>query len=207
MQTPPNTTPTSEKDLDKALRDTFPASDPLSATAHLTATPTSDSLEAGERSADHPGTVTVYRLVDATLKEKPFASNGTKAGRWTSEGVNVVYAALSPATALLEFLAHCDGPPPETAFLAKAQIPRDRISVVHAYPSTWRERPYRREVQQVGDDWSSSHHSLAVQVPSAVCEETCNILINPEHVDSPLIQGVHVTPVAIDSRLRRFAGG
>ena len=197
-------TPTSEKELDKALKDTFPASDPVAATAQLTATPTSDSLGAGEHSADHPGTVTIYRIVDESKKEKPFAANGGSAGRWTSEGNPAVYAALSPATALLEFLVHCEGRPPESAFLAKANIPRNRISVVHAYPSTWRERPYRREVQQVGDAWAASHQSLAAQVPSALCEETCNVLINPEHVDAPLIQGVQVMPVHIDDRLRRF---
>lgn len=205
MQTQPPT-PTSEKELDKALKDTFPASDPLSATAHLTATPTSDSLVAAEHSADHPGTVTLYRIVDEAKREKPFGANGGTAGRWTSEGSTAIYAALSPATALLEFLAHCEGRPPESAFLAKAHIPRDRISVVHAYPSTWRERPYRSEVQQVGDAWWSSHQSLAAQVPSALCEETCNVLINPDHVDAPLIQGVQVTPIHIDDRLRRLAG-
>lgn len=206
MQNQPPIT-TTEKDLDKALKDTFPASDPLSATAHLTATPTSDSLGAGEHSADHPGTVTIYRIVDEANREKPFAATGGSAGRWTSDGAQVVYAAMSPATALLEFLVHCDDTPPETAFLARAQIPRDRISVVHAYPSTWRERPYRREVQQVGDAWSSTHQSLAAQVPSAVCDDTCNILINPAHVDAPLIQGVHVCPIRIDERLRRPARG
>ena len=77
---------------------------------------------------------------------------------------------------------------------------------MHAYPSTWQERPYRSEVQQVGDAWASAHQSLAAQVPSALCEETCNVLINPEHVDAPLIQGVQVTPVRIDDRLRRLAG-
>lgn len=203
-----NTTPitTTEKDLDKALKDTFPASDPLSATAHLTATPTTDSISATERSAEHPGTVTVYRIVDESQKDKPFGASSSSAARWTSEGTRAVYAALSPATALLEFLVHCDGAPPETAFLAKAQLPRDRIDVVHAYPSTWQAHPYRNEVQQVGDDWASSHRSLAAQVPSAVCEETSNILINPDHVDAPLIQGVHVTPIRIDERLRRRFG-
>lgn len=202
-----NPTTTTEKDLDKALKDTFPASDPLSATAHLTATPTADSLGAGEHSVDHPGTVAVYRVVDASQKDKPFAANSAPHARWTSEGTEVVYAAMSPATALLEFLAHCEGAPPESAFLAKAHLPRDRVTVVHAYPSTWCERPYRRDVQQVGDAWAQSHQSLAVQVPSALSAETCNIIINPAHVDAPLIQGVHVAPIRIDERLRRLAGG
>ena len=204
MQAQAPNTPT-ERELDKALKDTFPASDPLSATAHLTATPTSDSLSATEHSADHPGTVTIYRVIGEDQKDKPFAASGANAGRWTSEGTPAVYAALSPATALLEFLVHCEGGLPDRVYLAKAHVPRDRITVVHAYPSTWRERPYRSEVQQVGDAWSTSHQSLAAQVPSALSEETCNLLLNPEHVDMPLIQGVHVCPITIDDRLRALA--
>lgn len=207
MQTPDTPAQTTERDLDKALRDTFPASDPLSATAHLTATPTADHVEAGERSHDHPGTITVYRVVEESQRDKPFGAGGDAAGRWTSAGTPAVYAALSPATALLEFLVHCEGAPPEAAYLAKGQLPRNRVSVLQGYPSTWRERPYRREVQQAGDAWSSSHQSLAAQVPSALCEETSNVMVNPEHVDAPLIQGVHVVPIRIDDRLRRLAGG
>lgn len=207
MHTPDIPAPTSEQDLDKALKDTFPASDPLAATAQLTATPTSHSLAAAEHSAEHPGTVTIYRVVGEDQIEKPFAANGNAGGRWTSEGTPAVYAATSPATALLEFLVHCEGAPPESAWLARGHIPRDRISVLQAYPSTWRERPYRREVQCIGDAWATSHQSLAAQVPSVLCEDTHNILLNPEHVDMPLLQGVHVSRITIDPRLRRLAGG
>jgi RES domain-containing protein len=205
MQAQPPIVPT-EGELDKALKDTFPASDPVSATAQLTATPTTANLGATEHSADHPGTVAVYRVVAEDQCDKPFAATGARAGRWTSEGTRAVYAAMSPATALLEFLVHCEGGLPERLFLAKAHVPRDRITVVHAYPSTWRERPYRSEVQQVGDAWAASHSSLAAQVPSALADETCNLLLNPEHVDMPLVQGVHVCPLTIDDRLRAIAG-
>jgi RES domain-containing protein len=205
MQPKPPGMPT-EQQLDKALRDTFPASDPLSATAHLTATPTHDHLPAAEHSAEHPGSVTLYRVVTQAQKDRPFASDDPTARRWTSDRTPAVYAALSPATALLEFLVHCEGGLPEPLFLAEAHVPRDRITVMHAYPSTWRERPYRAEVQQVGDGWASSHQSLAMQVPSALVDETCNLLLNPAHVDAPLLQGVHVVPITVDDRLRALAG-
>ncbi|GAB6196035.1 RES family NAD+ phosphorylase [Lysobacter xanthus] len=207
MQTPETPSPTSEKDLDKALKATFPASDPVSATSQFTATPTSDHVGATERSGDHPGAVAVYRIVGDDQKDKPFGAGPSPASRWTSEGTPAVYAATSPAAAMLEFLVHCDGAPPETAFLARAYLPRDRMTVVQAYPSGWNEQPYRADVQQVGDAWSSSHQSLAAQVPSALADETHNVILNPEHVDAPLVQGVHVTPIRIDARLRRLAGG
>lgn len=206
MQMPDPTAPT-EHDLDDELRATFPASDPTAAQSQFTAAPTTDRVAAGERSADHPAMVTIYRIISEDQKDKPFATGGEGGGRWTSPGTNAVYAALSPAGALLEFLAHCEGTPPESAFLAKAHLPRERVTVLHAYPSAWRERPYRSDVRQVGDAWATSHQSLAAQVPSTLCEEACNVLINPEHVDAPLIQGVHVVPITIDERLRRLGAG
>lgn len=204
MHTPDTPAPTTEKDLDSALKGTFPASDPVAATQQFTATPTADRLDPAERSADHPGTVTLYRVVGDDQKDRPFATS-SGAGRWTSASTEAVYASTTPAAALLEFLVHADGTPAESAWLAKAQIPRDRITVLHAYPSTWRERPYRDDVRHVGDAWASSHQSLAAQVPSALCEETHNVLLNPAHVDAPLLQGVHVVPIRIDERLRHVA--
>lgn len=201
----PPTSISEEKNLDQALDGTFPASDPVSATTHLTATPTESILAAAERSSQHPGTVTIYRVVGADQAEKPFAAGRLEAARWTSENTAAVYASLSAGDALLEFLAHCEGEPPRNAYLARAQIPRERITVMHAYPSTWCEQPYRREVQQVGDDWARSHRSLAAQVPSALCADACNIILNPGHVDAPLIQGIEVRPIRIDDRLRRIA--
>ena len=106
-----------------------------------------------------------------------------------------------------ETKAMCDEAAPESAYLAKAHVPRDRMWVAQNYPSTWRDYPYRGDVQQVGDAWSRSHQSLAAQVPSALCDESCNVVINPEHVDAPLIQGLHVSPIRIDPRLRRATGG
>lgn len=203
MHTSNTPAPDTEKDLDRALKGTFPASDPVAAEQHFTAMPTTDGLEASERSAHHPGTVTVYRIVGEDQTDKPFGTSSGE-GRWTSASTPAVYASTSPAAALLEFLAHSEGAPPETAYLAQAHIPRDRITVIHAYPSTWREYPYRTEVRQVGDAWATSHQSLAAQVPSAICDDTHNILLNPEHVDAPLVQSVHVTPIRIDDRLRRI---
>ena len=206
MHMPDPPAPTTEKDLDRALQATFPASDPLSATSHFTAAPTTDQVGATERSADHPGSVTLYRIVGEEQKGKPFATGSRSASRWTSDRVDAVYASDSPAGALLEFLANCEGEPPATAYLARANIPLDRITVVQGYPSGWNTLPHTADVQQIGDAWATSHQSLAAQVPSALVDETRTIILNPAHVDAPLLQGVHVTPLRIDDRLRRRAG-
>lgn len=207
MHNPNPPTPVSERDVDEAVKESFPASDPPSFMSGSTAAPTSATIATAAREAARDSSSTIYRIVGESQKDKPFGSDTTQGGRWTSDGTPAVYASSSPATALLEFLAHCDDKPPQSAYLASARVPADRIEALASYPAEWRERPYRDSVRAIGDDWSKSHRSLALQVPSAVCEGDCNVILNPEHVDAPLLQGVEVKPVRIDDRLRRFAAG
>jgi RES domain-containing protein len=70
-------------------------------------------------------------------------------------------------------------------------------------PSTWCEYPYRPEVQQVGADWLRARASLGMRVPSALCRDACNILLNPGHPDFSVLQLVALRPLAIDRRLLR----
>ena len=62
--------------------------------------------------------------------------------------------------------------------------------------------PYRPEVQQVGLSWLKSGRSLALQVPSAICRDECNILLNPDHEGYAALQLVALRPLSIDERLR-----
>lgn len=206
MQKPNPPAQTSEQDIDEAVKESFPASDPPSFMSGSTAAPTARSVESAVREAAHLSTVTVYRVVGEGQIDKPFGSSTTNGGRWTSDGTPAVYASQSPATALLEFLAHCEGAPPDQAFLASVQVPKDRLTEATSYPAGWDQRPYRDDVRRIGDEWSRSHRSLALQVPSALCDAAHNVILNPEHVDAPLLQQVEVRPIRIDDRLRRFAG-
>ncbi|GAB2521787.1 RES family NAD+ phosphorylase [Lysobacter humi (ex Lee et al. 2017)] len=191
-------------DVDEASKESFPASDPPSFMSGSTAAPSAAGAQAG---ASGVATVTVYRVVGESQRERPFGADAASGGgRWTSDDVPAIYASQSATTALLEFLAHCDTPP-ESAWLASAEVPRERLELLEDTPEGWRERPYRPEVQHVGDDWVRSRRSLALQVPSALCDEACNVIINPAHVDAPLIQHVQTRPLQIDDRLRRIVGG
>lgn len=196
----PDTQINTEKDIDDAVKGTFPASDPPSFMSGSTAAPTEATVDHAAKSA--ASTVTLYRVVGEEHREKPFgADSASGGGRWTSDGVPTIYASTTAATAMLEFLAHCDRVP-EQAYLASAHVPRDRLIELTSYPPQWRERPYRDDVRRIGDDWARSHGSLGLQVPSVLCDGACNVILNPEHVDAPLIQHVEVRPVSIDERLR-----
>lgn len=206
MQTSDTKAPCSEKDIDDAVKGTFPASDPPSFMSGSTAAPTEATVDHAAKAAE--STLTLYRVVGENQRDKPFGREAASGGgRWTSDDVQAIYASNSAATALLEFLAHCDSAPPEQVYLATAHVPRDRLTELTSYPAEWRERPYRADVRRLGDDWARSHASLGLQVPSVLCDSACNVILNPDHVDAPLIQHVEVRPLPVDERLRRIGGG
>ncbi|NUS38639.1 MAG: RES domain-containing protein [Lysobacter sp.] len=184
------------RELDKALDDTFPASDPPSMTTPIAATPSSQYV------AQHAGgPLRIYRVVEADKAAQPFAPD-RGGGRWTHPGTASVYAALSPAAALLEYLVHLEGRTPSGLLMAVAAIPAEAVLAEANEPSTWCARPYREEVRRVGDDWIRSRRSLGLRVPSAVCMDECNVLLNPEHPAFAALELMALRPLAIDERLR-----
>jgi len=182
--------------LDKALADSFPASDPPSQTSPFMATPSSAFI-ASEQCGDRR----IYRVIEPKDAAHPFMPSTSNA-RWTPAGTPCVYASLSPATAMLEYLVHLEGRTPKDLLLAVGAIPASSVLSEINEPSTWCEMPYRAEVQQVGSSWLKSGRSLALQVPSAICRDECNILINPEHAGYAALQLVALRPLSIDERLR-----
>jgi RES domain-containing protein len=145
-------------------------------------------------------TVQVYRVVISPQHDQPFAP-GQRDARWTSEAFPVVYSSLSPSGALLEFLVHRESTLTERLSLATAQLPAASIQTLSAPPAQWQERPYRKEVQAVGDAWLAQAESLALKVPSAICSGEHNLLINPAHPDFALLAVVSVKSFSLDSRL------
>jgi RES domain-containing protein len=182
--------------LDKALADTFPASDPPSQTSPSAATPSSAFIADKET-----GELRVYRVIEPDEAHQPFAP-AESGGRWSPPGMPCVYASLTPATALLEYLAHLEGRTPESLLLAVGMIPSASVLSEINEPSTWAEFPYRPEVQQVGAAWLRSRASLGMRVPSALCRDECNVLLNPAHPDYSVLQLVALRPLRVDERIR-----
>lgn len=187
---------TDSRMLDKALTDSFPASDPPSMTSPSAATPSSEYVETGTR-----GELRIYRVIEAHEAAEPFAPSA-HGGRWTHPGNRCVYASLSPAAALLEYLVHLEGRTPKDLLMAVGVIPAGGVLAEANEPSTWATLPYRDEVRQLGDEWLRSKCSLGLRVPSAVCMDECNVLLNPEHPAFATLQLVALRPLAIDERLR-----
>ena len=188
--------------LDKAIADTFPASDPPSQTSPITATPSQPQVPLGHLGANGDQ-IRVYRVIEPRHASQPFSGPGSDSGgRWTTPRTPAVYASLTPATAMLEYLVHLEGATPDKLLLATATLPIETVLAQLELPSEWKERPYRDTVRQVGDAWSKQKQSLALRVPSAVCAGECNVLLNPDHPDFAKLHLDHLEPMKIDSRLR-----
>lgn len=187
---------TDSRMLDKALTDTFPASDPPSMTSPIAATPATEYVR-----QNASGDLRIYRVVEAHAAAHPFAPD-TGGGRWTHAGTGCVYASLSSSAALLEYLVHLEGRTPEGLLMAVGVIPAGAVMAEANEPSTWGTLPYRDEVRQVGDEWLRSKRSLGLRVPSAVCMDECNVLLNPGHPAFAALELVALRPLVIDERLR-----
>ena len=89
-----------ERALDRALKDSFPASDPPAATSF---TPPATSEAANEDD------VCAWVVMPRTCAEKPVEQwRSCGQGRWVSANVQTLFASLSPASALLEALVNHD---------------------------------------------------------------------------------------------------
>jgi len=191
-----------ERALDKSIADSFPASDPPSQSQPVTATPTQPQVSLHETGMTGDE-LHIYRVIEPRKASEPFSGSGADSGgRWTSPRTPGVYASLSPATAMLEYLVHLEGETPDELLLARATVPVSSVLAQLDLPSDWHERPYRDTVRQIGDRWAKAQDSLALRVPSAVCDGECNVVLNPQHPDFAKLRLDRLTPLKLDPRLR-----
>jgi RES domain-containing protein len=186
-----------DRALDRALKDTFPASDPPAATSFtppvFAATP------------DVEETTTAWVVISRGCVDKPLDQwRSCGQGRWVSQNVPALFASLTPAGALLEALVNQDlAETPDSWVLVGLTLPCDRMLRLDTPPENWRERPWRAEVRRTGDRWALEHQSLALRVPSALCPGEHNVLLNTVHPDFADLRRGDPQPLEIDGRLRR----
>jgi RES domain-containing protein len=186
----------SERALDRALKDTFPASDPPAATSF---TPPVEAHTAEEEQ------VTAWLVVSRGCADKPLDQwRSCGQARWVTQNVPALFASLTPAAAMLEALVNQDlAEVPDSWVLVGLKLPAERMLRLDTPPENWRERPYRAEVRRHGDRWALEHQSLALRVPSALCPGEFNVLLNTLHPDFAQVVRGEPEPLEIDPRLRR----
>jgi RES domain-containing protein len=139
----------------------------------------------------------------------PYASldggGGLKvSGRFHTAPRAIVYAAETPAGALLEILVHLD--------VEKDEIPDNyRLIGIEVPDGEWRAATHwkgeiakasRDATRAFGDRWFDGKGSLLLVVPGGVLPETRNVLINAAHPSArDGLRTVHNEPLRLDPRL------
>jgi RES domain-containing protein len=136
-----------------------------------------------------------WRIVQQRFSSDAFTGEGARlyGGRWNTPGHAVVYAAGSRSLAVLEILAHLDGPQLLSSYvLFEATFPESLATDLapKTLPPDWREDPAPRSTQSVGDEWLRKATSPVLRVPSVLIPEEQNYLLNPGHPD---FQQVHIS--------------
>jgi len=147
-----------------------------------------------------------WRITTTSDPDRAFSGDGARlhGGRWNSKGTRVVYAADYPAAAILEQLVQTSSVaslPPYHLF--RVSLPETMVTVVNVgtLPGTWHDPERDPAVQAVGDTWTASRTSLALQVPSAVAPHHVNYLLNPTHPDFATLSIAAPERCALDPRL------
>ncbi|AJE23921.1 RES family NAD+ phosphorylase [Azotobacter chroococcum] len=123
-------------------------------------------------------------------------------GRWHHLGRPVVYAADSPAGAMLEVLVHLEIDPedfPTTLQLIRVELP-DLVSRAELppLPEHWKSDP--EVTRAMGDRFLDGRSALLLPVPSAIIPCTTNYLFNPAHPEASGAS-IQAEKFPLDSRL------
>lgn len=131
------------------------------------------------------------------------ARRSVRAGRWSWASREVLYTSSTPELAALEALAHrADND--ATHWLCVVYLPDAvRHRKVRALPEDWRVR--QSLTRSIGNAWFDRMASPTLLVPSALCHEGSNVLVNPFH---PRARGLRMRVLRrfdFDRRLLRGA--
>jgi RES domain-containing protein len=143
----------------------------------------------------------LWRVSPATTLED--ACRSERAGRWSWASREVLYTSSTPELAVLEALAH-RAENEATHWLCVVHLPdAAQVRRVRGLPEDWRTQ--QSLTRCLGNAWFDRMSSPALLVPSALCHEGSNVLVNPFH---PRARGLRLQVLRrfdFDRRLLRGA--
>lgn len=141
----------------------------------------------------------LWRVSPAT--DLSSACTSESAGRWSWASRDVLYTSSTPELAALEALAHREENE-ATHWLSLVVVPEAaQLRRVSGLPPDWvRDKPATRAI---GNRWYDSKRSAGLVVPSALCTEASNVLINPCHPQTRGMRMILVRRFDFDRRLLR----
>jgi len=139
----------------------------------------------------------VWRLTTAPFADLAGEGARIAGGRWNSPGRPLVYAADSPALAILETRVHLD--------LPFDLLPDNYVLMqIDTHDISFDQLPLPSNPDDCrinGDQWLAKLHTAVLRVPSVIIPICHNILINPRHPDAHAVSIVAVEPYQFDQRL------
>lgn len=153
-------------------------------------------------------TKSLWRIAAVTLAYNADDLSGAGAkktgGRWNSIGTPVIYCSQSIAMAVLETVVHLrSGGLPLNRYLVRIDVPDDLWTareILQPPRAGWDAQPHGLPSVKAGDTWKKSKASALLSVPSVIIPEECNVLINPDHPDAPLITATMIRKWEYDPR-------
>ena len=148
------------------------------------------------------------RVVKREYLDTAFDGEGARrtGGRWNSPGRAVVYAADSPALAMLEMLVHVEASLMPHYVVIPVRFRDDQTTAVDAasLPPGWGAHPGPAALRRIGDAWLARAASLALRVPAAVVPFGWSYLLNPAHPDFADLEIGEPAGFRLDARLRNL---
>jgi RES domain-containing protein len=149
-------------------------------------------------------TLTCYRIGDPKGAWPIFSATGSTLapGRWNTPGSPMIYTSRHYSTALLEKLVHGSGHLPPNQHFIEITLPRGLTYEVFSAPAVpgWDSMPATIS-KDYGERWCLDGRSAVLMVPSVVARVDTNVLVNPAHPESALIEASLHQPVHWDRRL------
>lgn len=149
----------------------------------------------------------IYRVVHRKHVDNIFSGEGGlhAAGRWSSSGRLVCYAADSLALATLELVVQ-SGHLKRLRELVYAIAQVDESAILNAsleeLPNEWNRHPPRRPSRDYGDTWLESRTTIALRLPSVLMPESYTYVLNPTHPDyQEELDVIGVHPLKLDKRI------
>ena len=138
----------------------------------------------------------VYRIAPKEFNDENNCLQGyggvLSEGRWHFSGAPIVYTASTRSLAMLERLVNDSREILKTDLsIVIIQIP-DNLKLIRIVEGElydgWDSNPYIPETQTLGSDFLSDKSAAVLQVPSSLCADEYNFIINPLHPDAKLIK-------------------
>jgi RES domain-containing protein len=120
-----------------------------------------------------------------------------ESGRWHRGDKPILYASLDPALAVLEALAHLKQPL-KAHVLLRLRLRGVSIKTLRL-PDGWRST--KRLTRDAGEAWLADRLSQVLQVPSALCTESLNVLIATDLLDAGQLSVTRLRAFRFDARL------